>query len=90
MRFSSKNDQIFDFETHLKRVKANEEECKGINELIKRLPSEIDLRVTLIRTLRGFEMIYEEMPELKIQSCQVEVREAQRKNVQEKNSQWVK
>lgn len=90
MRLSSKTGQIFELESHLKRVKANEEECKEIKEMLKGLPKKTDLRVTLIRSLNEFELIYEEMPNLGIKSCQVEIRQAKRDNVQEKNSQWVK
>lgn len=92
MRLSSKTGQIFELESHLKRVKANEEECEEIKEMLKGLglPKKTDLRVTLIRSLNEFELIYEEMPNLGIESCQVEIRQAKRENVQEKNSKWVK
>ena len=92
MRLSGLSGQVFELEMHLQRVKANEEESEEIKQMLKDLPSNIDLRITLIRSsdLRGFELISEEMPKLKIQSCQVEIRLAKRENVHEKNSQWVK
>jgi branched-subunit amino acid aminotransferase/4-amino-4-deoxychorismate lyase len=90
MRFSSKFGKIFELEMHLQRVKASELESEEIKEMLKRLPMTTDLRITLIRSSIGFEFVYEEMPILKISSCQVEIRQAKRENVQEKNSQWVK
>lgn len=91
MRFSCLSGQVFELDIHLQRVKANEEEREMIKQILRDLPSNVDLRITLMRSDQwGVELIYEEMPELKIQSCQVEIRSAKRENVHEKNSQWIK
>ena len=92
MRMPS-NSSVIELEMHLERVKATEPEKQTIKEMLKKLQSDHgnkDLRITLIRQAEGFEMIWEEMPRIEIESCQVEIRKAQRHNVQEKNSQWIK
>lgn len=86
----SSDGKVLELEMHLNRVKANESEKQKIKEMLKGLNDKSVGRVTLLRGDSGFEMIYEEMPNIMIESCQVEVRKATRHNVQEKNSQWIK
>lgn len=96
MRLSGANGQVFELEMHLDRVKADVKEREQVKQMMKdlydRIPVKKDLRITLIRSdfPNNFELIYEDMPIMEIQSCQVEIRLAKRENVQEKNSQWVK
>lgn len=94
MRQSGASGQVFELEMHLKRVKADAEESGKIKHMLSdlnRISGKKDLRITLIRSeTSGFELIYEDMPKLVIENCQVEIRVAKRESVQEKNSQWVK
>ena len=85
--------KIIELEMHFDRVKASEHEKQKIQEMLKILIDKSgnkDLRITLLRGTSGFEMICEEMPRIGIESCQIEIRKAIRRNVQEKNSQWIK
>lgn len=90
----NQNGVIYEIEMHLQRVKADHFEAqiilKRLNELNKRIPK--DLRVILIRNSdsNSFSLIYEEMPTMELDSCQVEIKLAHRNNVNEKNSRWVK
>ena len=91
MRRSADSAKVLELEMHLDRLKSSEGEVERIKEMLKGLDGESrDLRITLIRGISGFEMIYEEMPRIEIESCQVEVRRVMRQNAQEKNSQWIK
>ena len=88
--------KVVELETHFERVKANDQEKQEIEKMLKGLSDNKDLRITLMRrTLENksdsrFEIIYEEMPRIEIESCQIEIRKAKRSNVQEKSSQWIK
>lgn len=84
----SSGGKVLELEMHLDRVKADAQEKQKIKKMLKGLA---DGRITLVRGgISGFELIYEEMPKITMESCQVEIRKAMRQNVQEKNSQWIK
>lgn len=102
MRLSGRTGKVFELEMHLERLKATPIERELIEEKLKELYQEIsgiennknkDLRITLIRRSEeafSFDLMYEEMTTLEMESCQVEICLGKRSNVQEKNSQWVK